>query len=553
MEDVTGLLVAVLLVLAGRLGGTEPNGGSCFGKQCYAVHRRAGDFTSAQNQCKEQNGHLMTVGSQSTHDALVALLGNASGHFWIGLHRPIRCPDATLGLKGYEWVTEDGESVFNNWAETFDRSCSSPRCVTVSAEDGFRWTQKRCDARVSGFLCAYSFDYACTRLNEEEAAGEYVIYTNPLGLGEEGLHSLPPGSTAIRMPSELKHVCFFQKWLQAPWSCEIFQGGCEHKCIAGPDHQPSCYCPPGLSIHPVNKVTCEEDPDGPCTRLGCEHACLEDPHGAHLCMCGHGFELASDGRSCVDFNDCTDERQCPGENFRCVDTAGGYRCVCEDGFKLTGGVCVDQDECASAPCEHMCHNTPGSYRCSCYEGYIEDTHSANTCKLHCGKEECKAECDPNDQYQCFCPDGYIAEERLDGTVCIDMDECAFAYCEHRCKNTYGSFKCSCRKGFALVDEVFCKRKSEDEDEEWEGSGEALTSPSASTLTPNVGPTGQPSAVTVGGLVGIIVCCVFVVVLVVFLAQHLLKKRGKMEREATLKASGGGGGEAHSLHKMEVVM
>ncbi|XP_077366584.1 thrombomodulin-like [Festucalex cinctus] len=544
MKDATRLFVAALAVLAGRLGGTEPDGGFCAESSCFAVFRHSGDFPSARDHCKERDGLLMAVRSSWSRDVLSQLLRNFSGRFWIGLHRLSGCPDETSRLKGYEWLTKDDESGFDDWAPDFNSSCSAPRCVTVSDVDGLQWVQEACDARVAGFLCEYHFAYSCERLEEPA-----LKYSTPLGFGGDGEHllSLPPGSIATLMPSNVKLVCA-ETWLKAPWSCEIREGGCEHRCVVDDEHQPACSCPPGFSVNQVNDITCDVGAEDHCARLGCEFACLaEEDGGAYSCACDHGFKLAPDGRSCVDFNDCSDERQCPGENFRCVNTVGGFKCECERGFKMAGGLCVDQDECASAPCEHRCENTHGSYKCFCFDRYKVDPQDTNKCKLHCGKEECVAECDPNDKYQCYCPDGYIAEERKDHTVCIDMDECADSYCEQGCKNTYGGYVCSCRKGFNLVNVVFCVR-NEDEDEEAEASGEAATTPNAPTVTSHeVAPTQQPSAVTVGGLVAIIVCCVLVVVVVVFLSQHVLNKRGKEEREATYKAPDGG--ETHSLQGM----
>ncbi|XP_070782131.1 thrombomodulin-like [Enoplosus armatus] len=547
MKDVAGLFVVVLTSLMRRAGGIEPNSGYCIGNQCFTVFQDPSDFSTAQHQCGDGGGHLMTVRSSVSHDVFFMLLGNFTGRFWIGLQQTAGCPDAAADLKGFQWVTKDNESDFFNWAPSFDSSCSSHRCVSVSQDDEFKWTQEPCDERADGFLCEYTFNEPCKSLAVAE--GESVTYRTPMGFGGEDVLSLPPGSTAIRMPAETKYVCFSEQWLQAPWSCEIQEGGCEYKCAMDPKNEPSCYCPPEKSVNPANKVTCEvgeQFAEDPCLPLRCEHACYKSGD-SYACVCDHGFKLARDGRSCVDFNDCTDERQCPGDNFVCVNTVGGFQCICKDGFKVTGALCVDVNECASAPCEHKCTNTDGSYACSCYDGYKADPKSPNKCKLHCGEEECAAECDPNDKFQCYCPDGYVAEERADGTVCIDMDECSSFFCDQHCTNTFGGYVCACSPGYTLVDQFRCVKNEDDTDTDGglEGSG-AATTPVILITTPPVGPdpTGQPSAVTVGGLVGIIVCTVFFIVLVVFLTHHILNGRGKMESAGALKAPEG---EAHGLH------
>lgn len=543
MKDVKGLFLVAITFLMGRVAGVEPDSGYCIGNQCFTLFHDASDYTSAQNQCGDSGGHLMTVRSSVSKDILSILLGNLTGRFWIGLHRTAGCPDAAEKLRGFQWVTKDNESDFSHWAPGFDSSCSSHRCISVSREDDFKWVQEPCNEHVAGFLCEHTFSEPCKSLTVAE--GESVDYKTPMGFGGEDLLSLPPGSTAVRMPAETKYVCFSEQWLQAPWSCEIEEGGCEYKCAVDPNHVPSCYCPAGKTVNPVNKVTCEVLPEDPCLALRCAHACYKKGD-SYACLCDHGFKLAQDGRSCVDFNDCTDERQCPGDNFMCVNTVGGFQCVCKDGYRMTGDECFDVDECASAPCEHICTNTPGSYECSCYDGYDTDPKSPNRCKLHCGKMECVAECDPNDKYQCYCPDGYVAEERSQDTFCIDIDECAFFYCDQDCKNTFGSYVCSCSPGYTLVGEYRCVKNDDDTDADGgsEGSG-AATIPNIlqTSPVPYPPPTRQPSAVTAGGLVGIIVCTVFFVVLVVFLIQHVLIGRGKMESASALK---GPEDEAHSL-------
>uniref|UniRef100_A0A3B5AVK7 C-type lectin domain-containing protein n=1 Tax=Stegastes partitus TaxID=144197 RepID=A0A3B5AVK7_9TELE len=154
MNHVTGLLVGVLVFLTGAAGGIKPDSGYCIGNQCFMVFRGPCSFQSAQNECKDQGGHLMTVRSSVSHDILFILLGNFTGKFWIGLHRLSGCPDDAAALKGFQWVTDDAESDFSNWLPAFDSSCSSHRCVSVSKEDDFKWIQDPCVELAAGpFLC----------------------------------------------------------------------------------------------------------------------------------------------------------------------------------------------------------------------------------------------------------------------------------------------------------------------------------------------------------------------------------------------------------------
>uniref|UniRef100_A0A674N0B9 Thrombomodulin n=1 Tax=Takifugu rubripes TaxID=31033 RepID=A0A674N0B9_TAKRU len=348
MNDVTRLIAIVCALLWGRTGGVKPNNIYCIGNQCFTVSKILGDFSAAQSECQDRGGNLMTVRS------------NASSRFWIGLHLPTGCPDRSAELKGVPLVAGDNESDFSNWPTTFNSSCSSHRCVSVSPADGFKWTREPCDTRTDGFLC------------------------------------------------------------------------------------------------------------------------------------------------------------------ECVNTAGGFQCVCKDGYRYKGGVCVDVNECTSAPCEHMCDNLPGSYVCSCYPGYKEDPEEPHRCKLHCGEEECLAECDPNDRYQCFCPEGYI----LGGE-------------DNRTLNTYGSYVCICSPGYKLVDNYKCVIKNEVGPDE--GSGASSTPPSLTTEPPDA--TIQPSILTRGGIVGIVLCTLFITALLMFLAYRVLCGKGKMESADGVKASEN---EAHTL-------
>lgn len=541
MNDVARLFAIVCALLCGRTGGAQPSSGYCIGNQCFTVSKTPGDFSAARSACRDMGGHLITVRSSVSQDVISLLLVNASGQFWIGLHLPTGCPDKQTELYGFRWVTGDTESDFSNWPSSIDPRCSSERCVSVSPVDDFKWTREPCDRQAAGFLCEFSFNQTCGSL--EAGVGETLVYTTPIGFQGVELLSLPPGSVAVRRPAETKYICFDGRWMQAPWECDVLGGGCEYKCTRDPEQRPVCYCPRGQAINPANEVTCEEAHGEPCASLRCAHACYEDG-GSYACTCRQGFQLAADGRSCVDFNDCTDARQCPDENTRCVNTVGGFQCVCKDGYGKKGGACVDVNECTSAPCEHICDNVPGSYQCSCYDGYKQHPEDPHRCELHCGEEECPAECDPNNSFQCYCPEGFILDERENGNVCMDVDECASFFCQQDCENSYGGYLCTCFPGYQMVDDL-CVKTGDEPDSEGgsEGSGAFSTLPSVTEGPPHPDPTSQPSALTVGGIVAIVLCALFFVALVIFLAYRVLCGKGKMESADGVKAPEN---EAHSL-------
>ncbi|CAF94910.1 unnamed protein product [Tetraodon nigroviridis] len=361
MKDATRLLAIVCALWCARSDGGKPSSGYCIGNQCFTASEQPETFVAAQKECEGLGGHLMTVRTSVSHDVLSLLLGNVSGRFWIGLHLPTACPDGSLELNGFSWVPGGSESDFSNWPAAFDGGCSSDRCVSVSPVDDFKWTREPCDARAAGFLCEFGFNVTCRGLGA--GAGGTPTYSTPIGIEGGELLSLPPGSVAVLMPSGSKYICFSGGWVEAPWTCEVLGGGCEHRCTLDPEQMPLCYCPRGQTVNPENQVTCEEAQGDPCAALRCAHACY-DNGGSHACKCRQGFKLAADGRSCVDV-----------------------------------------DECVSAPCEHECKNSPGSYKCACYSGYRVDAKEPHRCQLHCEERECAAECDPQRQVHLLLPGG----------------------------------------------------------------------------------------------------------------------------------------------------
>lgn len=52
-------------------------------------------------------------------------------------------------------------------------------------------------------------------------------------------------------------------------------------------------------------------------------------------------------------------------------------------------------------------------------------------------------------YQCFCPWGFCDTRPMNGSTCVDVNECAVnnGGCSQICSNSIGSFSCSCRTGF----------------------------------------------------------------------------------------------------------
>ncbi|KAG8134469.1 hypothetical protein E2320_007581, partial [Naja naja] len=164
-----------------------------------------------------------------------------------------------------------------------------------------------------------------------------------------------------------------------PWrdlnECGLKPRPCKHRCMNTYGSY-KCYCLNGYMLMPdgscSNALT--------CSMANCQYGC-DVVKGEIHCRCpSPGLQLAPDGRTCIDVDECiTGSVTCP--RFRkCVNTFGSYICKCHKGFDLMyiGGryQCHDIDECSLGQYQcggySQCYNTLGSYKCKCKEGYRGD-------------------------------------------------------------------------------------------------------------------------------------------------------------------------------------
>ncbi|XP_052035180.1 nephronectin isoform X2 [Apodemus sylvaticus] len=157
--------------------------------------------------------------------------------------------------------------------------------------------------------------------------------------------------------------------------CGLKPRPCKHRCM-NTFGSYKCYCLNGYMLMPDG--SCSSAPT--CSMANCQYGC-DVVKGQVRCQCpSPGLQLAPDGRTCVDIDECATGRvSCP--RFRqCVNTFGSYICKCHTGFDLMyiGGKyqCHDIDECALG--QHQCssyarcYNIHGSYKCQCKDGYEGD-------------------------------------------------------------------------------------------------------------------------------------------------------------------------------------
>uniref|UniRef100_A0A8C1BL65 Low density lipoprotein receptor-related protein 1Bb n=1 Tax=Cyprinus carpio carpio TaxID=630221 RepID=A0A8C1BL65_CYPCA len=67
-----------------------------------------------------------------------------------------------------------------------------------------------------------------------------------------------------------------------------------------------------------------------CHELHCRYGCIMTRNGT-FCFCADGFEVAEDGRSCRDHDECAMYGTC---SQTCMNTYGSYHCSCTDGYSL---------------------------------------------------------------------------------------------------------------------------------------------------------------------------------------------------------------------------
>ncbi|XP_049741538.1 nephronectin isoform X4 [Elephas maximus indicus] len=157
--------------------------------------------------------------------------------------------------------------------------------------------------------------------------------------------------------------------------CGLKPRPCKHRCMNTYGSY-KCYCLNGYMLMPDGSCSSALT----CSMANCQYGC-DVVKGQIRCQCpSPGLQLAPDGRTCVDIDECvTGRASCP--RFRqCVNTFGSYICKCHKGFDLMyiGGKyqCHDIDECSLG--QHQCssfarcYNVHGSYKCKCKDGYQGD-------------------------------------------------------------------------------------------------------------------------------------------------------------------------------------
>ncbi|GFN88844.1 fibulin-2 [Plakobranchus ocellatus] len=238
--------------------------------------------------------------------------------------------------------------------------------------------------------------------------------------------------------------------------CSLFDGQlCSHECVKT-DSGFYCSCPPGMTLDPVDNMTCMSDAtleDMTCELNNpCEQTCIDKLEGGIECRCYPGYRLARDFVSCEDIDECQQGSAICPRGQRCVNTRGRYTCMsarCPSGYELNplNGQCEQRgtNEC----------NTGFAF--NSVTGRCEDLNECGLGIDHCGVgQRCE---NTIGSYACrrerHCGTGYTLDEATQ--TCNDNDECLLGThnCDPRgydCQNIQGSFRCvrkKCPKGYNL--------------------------------------------------------------------------------------------------------
>uniref|UniRef100_A0A8C6YM76 Hemicentin 1 n=1 Tax=Nothoprocta perdicaria TaxID=30464 RepID=A0A8C6YM76_NOTPE len=280
--------------------------------------------------------------------------------------------------------------------------------------------------------------------------------------------------------------------LPSPSRCHINEceepGLCPQRCVNTLGSF-RCACEPGFQLRGRRCSDINE-----CRQKVCRADQLcRNTRGGYRCidLCPKGL-ARSDNGTCVDVDECRAGTHGCRPEQRCENTRGSYRCACPRGLRApaVGSACLDINECEQVPkpCAFQCTNSPGSFACVCPPGqqllgdgkscaglqrlprFGASHHSSNYAQfspLRDNYQPLQYYRHSSNLYSSFseyrnsripfsrtrrnprepCPEGYEARNAR----CVDIDECENRdVCQHECRNTLGSYQCSCPSGYRLM-------------------------------------------------------------------------------------------------------
>lgn len=263
----------------------------------------------------------------------------------------------------------------------------------------------------------------------------------------EGRQAALEGQSCFSAPEELRECCsccaLGSMAAHAGLPCQIpdhFSSGCRDSFLQCCRDRPRA---PLVAHTPVVDGTKSDlttsHPQNPkanrCDDQRCDHFCRTRDDRSE-CYCRQGFKLSTDGRTCADVDECsTGQHRCTTTTTVCVNTKGGYDCIVplttRRPFPVTAGRAM----------YHLLSTANGMVD----SALQVRTRSRSSSR---GRRQTAAP-SPQSGTQEGCGPGYRMRE--DGS-CDDVDECVTDDAACRlpnmvCRNTVGSFVCTCAPGY----------------------------------------------------------------------------------------------------------
>ncbi|KAK2826317.1 hypothetical protein Q5P01_020531 [Channa striata] len=210
----------------------------------------------------------------------------------------------------------------------------------------------------------------------------------------------------------------------------------------------------------------------------------------------------------------------------CTDKTDGFLCrathkdACKAQALADPNTFKSSKGCSDSPCQHTCTDVKGGYVCSCLEGYVPDQKDLRLCIIHCGQKRCRPICE-RDNESCYCAEGYLMSEGF----CEDINECLMDQCDQDCRNTNGSFVCSCKEGYKLEKQFKCIKAEDSE------SFDITTRVTEGFNEPAVNNnTLRTSSVSAGGFLWVWIFAAGAVLVLIFVVRFYVVRRLKLREQ-----------------------